>query len=76
MAKRSEIPQVAPITLRIKTAAAIFDLPEGTILADVRSGKLRGRKAGRCWLIDPDDAIALYRPAIRTRLPTDARRTA
>ncbi len=49
----------APVAVRVDTAAHMLDASPSTILFWLRSGKLRGTKVGRAWLIRVADINAL-----------------
>jgi excisionase family DNA binding protein len=56
--------EISPFAVDFKTAGRLTSLSPFTIRAYVRSGKLRGTKCGRRWLIPVEELRRLVREGI------------
>jgi excisionase family DNA binding protein len=55
---------IAPVAVRVDTAARMLDTAPSTVILWIKTGKLPAKKIGRVWLVRVEDIKALAEPTL------------
>lgn len=64
-----EVPPLLYAVMSAGEVEAVYHLPQGTVTQEIRRGKLKGRRAGKVFLVCRADADARWGDRARTDDP-------